>query len=90
MKLAVVGKDDLETLEKWARDKFAKVPIRTEGAPEVGPNGVRVVFEDQPIGEERMGVSDLFSRCWTGLPKGKGSADVRRSSLPSLCAKGEG
>lgn len=57
MKLAVVGKDDLATLEKWVREKFDKVPVRTEGAPEVGPNGVRVVFEDQPIGDDRMAVS---------------------------------
>ena len=57
MKLSVVGKDDVETLEKWVRAKFDKVPVRTEGAPEVGPNGVRVVFEEQPYGEERMAVS---------------------------------
>ena len=57
MKLSVVGKEDLETLEKWVRDRFERVPVRSEGAPEVGPEGVRVVFEDHPLGTEQTGVS---------------------------------
>ena len=57
MKLSVVGKEDLDTLEKWIRERFERVPVRSEGAPEVGPEGVRVVFEDQPLGEEQNGVS---------------------------------
>jgi insulysin len=57
MKLVVVGKNDVETLEKWVRDRFEAVPVRTEGAPAVGPNGSRVVFEDIPTDPARMGVS---------------------------------
>jgi insulysin len=57
MKLVVVGKNDVDTLEKWVRDRFEAVPIRTEGAPAVGPEGQRVVFEDTPTDPARMGVS---------------------------------
>lgn len=57
MKLVVIGKDSIETLEKWVKEKFEAVPIRTEGAPAVGPNGQRVVFEDSPTNPDRMGVS---------------------------------
>ena len=56
MKLAVVGKHDVDTLEKWVREKFDKVPVRTEGQPPVGTNGVRIVFEDTPYGPEQQGV----------------------------------
>ena len=56
MKLAVAGKEDLETLEKWVRERFEKVPIRTEGRSPVGTNGVRIAFEENPIGPEQMGV----------------------------------
>jgi insulysin len=57
MKLVVIGKDSIETLEKWVKEKFEAVPISTEGAPAVGPNGQRVVFEDSPTNPDRMGVS---------------------------------
>ena len=60
MKLVVIGKDSIETLENWVKEKFEAVPIRTEGAPAVGPNGQRVVFEDSPTNPDRMGVSYLF------------------------------
>ncbi|KAK8849760.1 hypothetical protein IAR55_005095 [Kwoniella newhampshirensis] len=55
MKLAVVGKEDVETLEKWVKERFESVPVRTEGKPEVGPDGVRVVFEDSPYAVEDLG-----------------------------------
>jgi len=57
MKLAVAGKEDVETLEKWVRERFEKVPVKTEGRPQVAANGVRVVFEESPIGPEQMGAS---------------------------------
>lgn len=57
MKLAIVGRESTEVLEKWAREKFAKVPIRSEGAVPVGEEGVRVAFTDSPMGPEQMGVS---------------------------------
>jgi insulysin len=57
MKLAVVGKDDVDVMEGWIRDRFSAVPVRTEGAPAVGSKGVRVVFEDSPVDVEKMGVS---------------------------------
>jgi insulysin len=66
MKLAIVGKESTEELEKWAREKFAKVPIRSEGSPAVGEEGVRVVFDSSPMGEKQMGVScrPSYSRLW--------------------------
>lgn len=57
MKLAVVGKDDVDTLERLVREKFEAVPVRTENSPAVGPNGQRVVFEDSPTDPARAGVS---------------------------------
>jgi insulysin len=57
MKLVVIGKDSIETLEKWVKEKFEAVPVRTEGAPAVGPKGQRVVFEESPTNPDRMGVS---------------------------------
>ncbi|RXK37995.1 insulysin [Tremella mesenterica] len=55
MKLAIAGKDDVETLEKWVREYFERVPVRSKGWPEVGPEGVRIVFEDHPLGPEQWG-----------------------------------
>ncbi|OXG84088.1 insulysin [Cryptococcus neoformans Gb118] len=55
MKLAVAGKEDVDTLEKWVREKFENVPVRTEGKPEVGRDGVRVVFDESPYGKEQLG-----------------------------------
>ncbi|KAK4687449.1 hypothetical protein P7C73_g2681, partial [Tremellales sp. Uapishka_1] len=55
MKFALVGKEPVEVLEKWVRDKFEKVPVKTEGRPEVGPDGVRVAWEDSPIPEKSLG-----------------------------------
>ena len=54
MKLAVVGMEDLDTLEKWVRERFEQVPVKSEGAALVGPEGVRVAFEDSPLGEKEM------------------------------------
>ncbi|WVF68403.1 hypothetical protein IAT40_003168 [Kwoniella sp. CBS 6097] len=55
MKLAVVGKEDVGTLEKWVRERFEKVPVRTEGLPEVGEKGVRIAFTEPPFGPEQLG-----------------------------------
>ncbi|WVQ84725.1 hypothetical protein IAT38_006882 [Cryptococcus sp. DSM 104549] len=55
MKLCVAGKEDVGTLEKWVRERFVGVPVRTEGRPEVGPDGVRVAHEDSPYGPEQLG-----------------------------------
>jgi insulysin len=57
MKLAVVGKEDLDTLEKWVRQRFEAVPVRSEGAEAVGPEGVRIAFEQNPIGPDQETVS---------------------------------
>ena len=57
MKLSVIGKEDLETLEKMVQERFEAVPVKTEGRPQVGVNGVRVAFEDHPIGPEHSRVS---------------------------------
>ena len=57
MKLSVVGKEDLETLEKMVQERFEAVPVKTEGKPQVGVDGVRIAFEESPIGPEQMGVS---------------------------------
>lgn len=62
MKLVVIGKDSIETLEKWVKEKFEAVPIRTEGAPAVGPNGQRAVFDESPTNPERMGVNHFSSQ----------------------------
>ncbi|WRT69793.1 uncharacterized protein IL334_006784 [Kwoniella shivajii] len=55
MKLAIVGKEDVETLEKWVKERFEKVPIRTEGKSDTGSDGVRITFEESPFGEEQVG-----------------------------------
>ncbi|GMK56588.1 hypothetical protein CspeluHIS016_0304280 [Cutaneotrichosporon spelunceum] len=55
MKLAVAGREDLDTLERMVRERFDRVPVRTEGAPATGPDGVRVTFEDHPYGPEERG-----------------------------------
>lgn len=57
MKLTVIGKDGVDKLEQLVRERFEAVPVRTEGAPAVGPNGQRVVFEDSPTDPNRAGVS---------------------------------
>ncbi|BEI82680.1 hypothetical protein CcaverHIS002_0305480 [Cutaneotrichosporon cavernicola] len=56
MKLAVAGREDLDTLERMVRERFDRVPVRTEGAPATGPDGVRVTFEDHPYGPEERGL----------------------------------
>jgi len=62
MKLAIVGKEDVGVLEKWVRERFEQVPVRTEGKPLVGKDGVRIVFEDSPIAESDIGVSQVSGR----------------------------
>jgi insulysin len=60
MKLAVVGKEDLDTLEKWVKERFEAVPVRSEKAPAVGAEGVRIAFEESPIGPDQQTVSDAY------------------------------
>jgi len=62
MKLVVAGKEDLDTLEKWVRERFEVVPVRTEGLEPVGPEGVRIAFTESPAGLEQMRVSHYPSR----------------------------
>ena len=57
MKLAVTGKEDVEVLEKMVRERFEKVPVTSDGAPAVGVEGVRIAFDESPMGPEQMGVS---------------------------------
>lgn len=80
MKLAVVGREDVDTLQKWVEAKFAKVPVRTEGLKEVGDEhtGVRVVFDQNPIGEAQMAVSR------TSRSARFGAEMNRKSRSPSL------
>ncbi|ORY34641.1 putative A-factor processing enzyme [Naematelia encephala] len=54
MKLAVIGKEDLDTLERWVRERFEKVPVKTEGREAVGSDGVRLAIVDSPIGPKQM------------------------------------
>lgn len=60
MKLVVAGREDLDTLEKYVRERFDKVPVRTEGRDPTGPNGVRVTFEDHPYAADQRGVSETL------------------------------
>lgn len=60
MKLAVVGKEDLDTLEQWVKARFESVPVRSEGLEPVGEEGVRIAFLDSPIGPEQMQVRKGF------------------------------
>jgi insulysin len=57
MKLAVTGKEDVDVLEKWVRERFERVRVTSEGAPPVGTEGVRIAFDESPMGPEQMGVS---------------------------------
>ncbi|KAL7425090.1 metalloprotease [Cryptotrichosporon argae] len=54
MRLAVAGRDDLDTLEAWVREFFDRVPVRSDGRPPVGPQGVRIAFEDHPAADRAM------------------------------------
>jgi hypothetical protein len=49
--LVVLGRDSLDTLEKWVRDRFEAVPIRTK------PGEERIVYSSDVIAEDQMGVS---------------------------------
>ncbi len=51
MKLVVLGRDSLETMEKWVRERFASVPLRTK------PGEERIVYSSEVMTEEHMGVS---------------------------------
>lgn len=56
MKLVVLGREGLDTLESWVRERFAAVPVRIEG-------DARLVYSERVLQEEQMGVSfaSLFS-----------------------------
>ena len=54
MKLVVVGKQDVDTLERWVRERFESVPVKIgEDRELVGPDGLRTVFPENPIPESR-------------------------------------
>jgi insulysin len=50
MKLVVLGREDLDTLESWVRERFEAVPVRTEGEP-------GLVYSERVLEQEQMGVS---------------------------------
>ena len=50
MKLVVLGKESLDTLEGWVRERFEAVPVRTEGE-------ARLVYNERVLEEAQMGVS---------------------------------
>jgi insulysin len=50
MKLVVLGKESLDTLEGWVRKRFEAVPVRTEGE-------ARLVYSERVLEEAQMGVS---------------------------------
>lgn len=54
MKLVVLGKESLDTLEGWVRERFEAVPVRTEGEP-------RLVYSERVLEEAQMGVSAVVS-----------------------------
>ena len=80
MKLAVAGKEDVDTLERWIKERFERVPVRTEGFPPVGTEGLRIAFEDNPIGPSQQAVRHPHSRELT----------CRCSRLPNLSETNEG
>jgi hypothetical protein len=93
MKLAVNGKEDVETLEKWVRERFERVEVRSEGSPPVGVEGVRIAFDESPMGPEQMGVSgpgdrlrkELMDRSLRSLGLSRTIEDWRLHSLsPTL------
>lgn len=93
MKLAVAGREDLDTLERMVRERFDRVPIRTEGAPPTGPNGVRVTFEDHPYGPEQRGVSHcslLGSHCLGSSREASVDADPSDCHLCQVGARRPG
>jgi insulysin len=51
MKLVVLGKESLDTLEKWIRDRFEKVPNKGKGV---------VMYQEEVFEPEQMGVSRLL------------------------------
>lgn len=63
MKLVVVGKQDVDTLERWVRERFENVPVKIEPERElVGPDGLRTVFAESPIPESRHMVCTALTR----------------------------
>jgi insulysin len=55
MKLVVVGKEDLDTLTEWVRERFEAVPVRTTDAKS------RLVYDNQVLEKEQTGVRYLFT-----------------------------
>lgn len=55
MKLVVVGKEDLDTLTEWVRERFEAVPVRTTDAKS------RLVYDNQVLEKEQTGVRYLLT-----------------------------
>lgn len=51
MKLVMMGRDSLDTMEKWVRDKFEGVPVRTK------PGEERIMYNGDVLDEQSQGVS---------------------------------
>lgn len=51
MKLVVLGKEPLDVLEGWVRERFEKVPYKGKA---------KVMYSDKVFEEEQMGVSHWF------------------------------
>lgn len=51
MKLVLMGRESLDTLEGWVRQRFEGVPVRTKDGEE------RLVYNSEVMEEEQMGVS---------------------------------
>ena len=54
MKLVVLGKESLDTLEGWVRERFEKVPYKGKE---------KVMYSDKVFEEEQMGVSCVSFLC---------------------------
>lgn len=56
MKLVLVAQENVNTLERWVRERFEAVPVRTMDGDE------RLVYSQEVMEEERLGVSRKGSR----------------------------
>jgi insulysin len=54
--VAVVGREDLDTLASWVENSFSGMAVATEGLELSGPNGVHL-FYDEPYGPEERGIA---------------------------------
>ncbi|WVO12724.1 hypothetical protein L204_100332 [Cryptococcus depauperatus] len=55
MKLSLIGKQDVETLEKWVKERLGDLPVRTAGKPQLGNDAVNITFDENPMSENQIG-----------------------------------